>query len=633
MHAVVETMASPLAPQTPASPILGAGAAEVAQLVDDFKNMGVADEDRPTLNPEQERALTLAVQGENVFITGVGGTGKSVLLREMRERLEKEGKVVAIAAPTGLAAEAIQGATIHSVAGVGVPTTIRGFGFPNQLNRSRIKKYDVLMIDEVSMVSGEMFDRLSEHFSAVRGFDGAPFGGLQIILFGDFLQLGPIDETKRRTGKKEGFCPALFLNRGWAFESWSWQDLHLKSVELMKVFRQQDEAFVDVLRRIRRGDQNAHAELMKMHDAEHRRESTGHERVSATTLVASNAEADKINTEELKKLKGRSRHFHARDSVEVDENLSNADHDHARRHLENSGVPKNIRVSEKLELKAGAQVMMMKNMEVVVEGEKRKLVNGSRGKVTEFTGVASLKPEMEKQLEELKKERESVPEADAETEEVRYLDGRISRLTNQIAWINVHNPGVVPKVLFNGFPRSVHVFPEEFKFETVGLGRNVRSQIPLMHAWTITMHKAQGMTLSSVVAKCGRIFADGQAYVAFSRAKSLRGLRIENFDQSKIMASEVAKRFHDDKLSGEKYKYWYDNVISLRTDEHADVLKQLLHVHRRDEPKEALAMNRLRTEADDKWKCPVCRQCNRCCHDVIEAVERTIKRGSKRGRE
>ena len=278
-------------------------------------------------------------------------------------------------------------------------------------------------------------------------------------------------------------------------------------------------------------------------------------------------------------------------------------------------------------------VMMMKNMEVVVEGEKRKLVNGSRGKVTEFTDVASLKPEMEKQLEELKKERESVPEADAETEEVRYLDGRISRLTNQIAWINVHNPGVVPKVLFNGFPRSVHVFPEEFKFETVGLGRNVRSQIPLMHAWTITMHKAQGMTLSSVVAKCGRIFADGQAYVAFSRAKSLRGLRIENFDQSKIMASEVAKRFHDDKLSGEKYKYWYDNVISLRTDEHADVLKQLLHVHRRDEPKEALAMNRLRTEADDKWKCPVCRQCNRCCHDVIEAVERTIKRGSKRGRE
>ena len=273
----------------------------------------------------------------------------------------------------------------------------------------------------------------------------------------------------------------------------------------------------------------------------------------------------------------------------------------------------------------------MKNMEVVVEGETQKLVNGSRGKVTEFTGVASLKPEIKKQLEELKKEREGVPEADAETEEVRRLDGRISRLTNQIAWIDVHNSGVVPKVLFNGFPRSVHVFPEEFKFETVGLGRNVRSQIPLMLAWTITMHKAQGMTLSSVVAKCGKIFADGQAYVAFSRAKSLRGLRIEGLSQSKIMASEVAKRFHDHRPSGKKY--WYGKVPSLPTDEHADVLKKLLRVHRDDEPKEALAMNRLRTEADDKWKCPICRQCNRCCHDVIEAVERTIKRGSKRGRE
>ena len=96
-------------------------------------------------------------------------------------------------------------------------------------------------------VSGEMFDRLSEHFSTVRGYDGAPFGGLQIILFGDFLQLGPIDQTKRRTDTKQGFCPALFLDRGWAFESWSWQDLRLESVELTKVFRQQDEAFVDVL--------------------------------------------------------------------------------------------------------------------------------------------------------------------------------------------------------------------------------------------------------------------------------------------------------------------------------------------------------------------------------------------------
>jgi ATP-dependent DNA helicase PIF1 len=631
VHAVVETMASPSAPQTPASPIFGAGAAEVAQLVDDFKNMGVADEDRPKLNPEQERALNLAVQGKNVFITGVGGTGKSVLLREMRERLEKKDKVVAIAAPTGLAAEAIQGATIHSVAGVGVPKTISGFGYLNQFDRSRIKKYDVLMIDEVSMVSGEMFDRLSEHFSAVRGYDVEPFGGLQIILFGDFLQLGPIDETKKRTDKEEGFCPALFLNRGWAFESWSWQDLHLESVELMKVFRQQDEAFVDVLRRIRRGDKNAHAELMKMHDAEHRRESTGHERVSATTLVATNDEADRINTEELRKLKGKPQHFRARDSVEVDENLGPEDHVSAHDYLQKSGIPKNIRVSETLELKAGAQVMMMKNMEVFVKDETRKLVNGSRGKVTEFTDVASLKPEMEKQLEELKKEREGVHEADAETEEVRRLDGRISRLTNQIAWIADQNSGVVPKVLFNGFPRSVHVFPEEFKFETVGLGRNVRSQIPLMLAWTITMHKAQGMTLSSVVAKCGKIFADGQAYVAFSRAESLRGLRIEEFSQSKIMASEVAKRFHDHGPSGKKY--WYDKVPSLPTDEHADVLKKLLREHRDDLPKESLAMSRLKTKADDKWKCRVCKQSSQCCHDVKDAVERTIKRGSKRGRE
>ena len=208
-----------------ASPILGAGASEVAEVIDSLERITLAEESAPNLNAEQQRALDLVLEGKNIFVTGVGGTGKSVLLREMRRRLELEGKVVGIAAPTGLAAEAINGTTIHSVAGFGLPKTVNNLGIASQLKTSVIKSYDVLMIDEVSMVAGEFFDRVSEHMSAVRQ-NGRPFGGMQIVLFGDFLQLGPMDNTKKRG--KSGFCPALILNRGYAFESWTWRDLKLQ---------------------------------------------------------------------------------------------------------------------------------------------------------------------------------------------------------------------------------------------------------------------------------------------------------------------------------------------------------------------------------------------------------------------
>ena len=90
-------------------------------MIDGLERITLAEESAPNLNAEQQRALDLVLEGKNIFVTGVGGTGKSVLLREMRRRLELEGKVVGIAAPTGLAAEAIGGTTIHSVAGLVCP--------------------------------------------------------------------------------------------------------------------------------------------------------------------------------------------------------------------------------------------------------------------------------------------------------------------------------------------------------------------------------------------------------------------------------------------------------------------------------------------------------------------------------
>jgi hypothetical protein len=244
-------------------PIVGAGAAEVEDLVRALSRSHIAPEKTVAFSKEQNDALNAVEKGENVFVTGVGGTGKSVLLREMRARLEARGKVVCIAAPTGLAAENIDGCTVHAAAGIGVSSDVHGFGYLTQLHRNRIQNYDVLMIDEVSMLAGEFIDRLSEHFSQARQ-NSRPFGGLQIVFFGDFLQLGPIDNTEERANDKGGFCPSLFLNRGWAFASWTWSELKFKYVELKKVFRQSDEAFVNVLRRIRLGDRNTADDLKVM---------------------------------------------------------------------------------------------------------------------------------------------------------------------------------------------------------------------------------------------------------------------------------------------------------------------------------------------------------------------------------
>ena len=124
-------------------------------------------------------------------------------------------------ASTGIAAEAIGGTTIHAFCGLGVSKTIhQGFGYASVEVKRRVRECDVLLVDEVSMLSGEFFDRLSHHLKRLRG-DPRPCGGIQMILFGDFLQLGPVDDTEQRARSGLGFCPGLFLNRGWLFESWT----------------------------------------------------------------------------------------------------------------------------------------------------------------------------------------------------------------------------------------------------------------------------------------------------------------------------------------------------------------------------------------------------------------------------
>jgi hypothetical protein len=288
--------------------------------------------------------------------------------------------------------------------------------------------------------------------------------------------------------------------------------------------------------------------------------------------------------------------------------------------------------------------MMLKNMEIYLEGEEepKRLVNGSRGVVTKIVDVTVTVPALEQEVkkveDELAKTRTTLSD-----EELKRQTDRINKLKMQLAWIDAQptlqlrhdqqaRSATVPFVLFKGFPKAVAVFPEEFKFETVGLGFNIRRQIPLMCAWAITIHKAQGMTLPSLLVHAGKIFADGQLYVALSRVQSLEGLHVTGLTKDKILASSSAKAFYDNPSSPGSHRWWHRRPASRTEDHFATVLKKLME-SRGEVAKDALALGTLKSECNDdtEWRCEVCKRSSQSCWDVKDSVRRTIPR--KRPRE
>jgi len=189
---------------------------------------------RVFLSEEQQHVLDLVVRQEkSVFFTGSAGTGKSVLLREiisaLRKRHLRDAERVAVTASTGLAACNIGGTTLHSFAGIGlgkenVHELIKKIK-KSPKNRQRWMNTKVLIIDEVSMVDGELFDKLEEIARATRN-NGRPFGGIQLIITGDFFQLPPVPDSGRI---------ARF-----AFDAGTWNTTIEHTIGLHHVFRQKD---------------------------------------------------------------------------------------------------------------------------------------------------------------------------------------------------------------------------------------------------------------------------------------------------------------------------------------------------------------------------------------------------------
>jgi len=307
------------------------------------------------LNEEQLAVMKEIDDGHNVFITGPGGTGKTFLIRHICRHLEEKGKKVAITSLTGMASLLIgDGArTIHSWSGLGIGnrSVDESFQFIRQKHkkaREAWRNTDILIIDEISMMSDEFFEKLDELAKLLRWETEKPFGGIQVLCFGDFYQLPPI-------------------NTKFVFESARWNEVLDSIVCLNTIYRQKDPLFQKVLNEIRVGKVSDETDrLLKSRIGL----DFSKEEIQPTKIFTRRAMVDKINKEGLDAIKSEATTYNI-------VTKGKASTDSIKNGL--TKMDESAQYEKTLVLKVGAQVMLIANTNI-----EAGLVNGRLGLVTEL---------------------------------------------------------------------------------------------------------------------------------------------------------------------------------------------------------------------------------------------------------
>ena len=437
------------------------------------------------LSVEQQTAFDTFVRGKNLFITGPAGSGKSELIKHIYKHAIEHFKSIQICALTGSAAVLIgcKARTLHSWAGIGLAND----SLPNLIKRIKRNKYskeawttiNILVVDEVSMMSKKLFDILNLIGKTMRR-NNNPFGGIQLVFCGDFYQLPPVGNNNDDPDHSK-FC----------FESDDWNTVFLKSsqVQLVKVFRQKDSQYISMLNKIRRG-KITHTTDALLKTLVNKPINTSLI-TKPTRLFPVRKTADMINNKCLSNLDTESKTY----SVSLLHHLDMSKSDKIARsnftieqiNLELEYLSKNILCDQTFTIKIGAQVMSIIN----IKNDDNVLIvfNGSQGIVTNFcqtTGFPYVK-----------------------------FNSGIELLMSPHIWMSDKIPGI-------------------------GV-----SQVPLILAWAITIHKSQGASLDAAEIDIGSdIFEGGQSYVALSRVKSLDGLYLTSYDPSKIKTKKIVKDFY-----------------------------------------------------------------------------------------
>lgn len=455
-----------------------------------------------TYSDEQQLCFEKYLNGENLFITGPGGSGKSFLIKNIVKHAERHNKNIKVCALTGCAAILLEckATTLHMFSGI---------GFANKKNdeiveelfttkRYKLKNWrnlEILIIDEVSMMSLKIFlllDIIAKKFYK----NVNPFGGLQVIFTGDFYQLSPV--ANNCLEKEESmFC----------FEHELWNQLFPKEnqIVLKTIFRQKDETLLKILKYIRKGQITPGTRKALESRMFNTQELNLIKKDKILTILSPiKRDVEQINLKEYLKLDKSLEEreyqlsyvdlYSKYDKEEVeDENekknlfaLLLKSNDHLKKDYD--FLANTILAEKCLKLKIGTHVMCIANINL--NGELQ-IANGSQGIVVSFN---------EKKL---------------------------------------------PYVKFNTIEEPIlidyYIWKSEFN-KRVGL-----MQLPLIYSWAITIHKSQGLTLDYAIIDIGsNIFADGQTYVALSRVRCLEGLYLTSFDYSKIKCNPLVKKFYGD---------------------------------------------------------------------------------------
>lgn len=398
----------------------------------------------PPEKSDRERLIEALRSGASVVLLhGRAGTGKTSLILSLRD----EGFRHIVLAPTGIAALNAGGQTIHKF--FGVPPRIVNLDDIKPRHRlgSILRKVDLIVIDEISMVRADLLDVVDRTLRVHLDPD-KPFGGKKILLAGDFLQLPPVVE--------EHDVPIL-LNRGYdvpyAFGAKCIQNLrNLALIELSIVYRQSDPEFLELLRNVRIGEkleETVRCLNLRCHRP-HR------SRARPVILTSRTDAALEYNRRGLAGLPGDPIRF-----IGIFEGDFRVLRD-------------KLPAPEHLDLKKDARIMMVKN------DPERRWVNGSLGTV--------------------------------------------SRLSDSAVWVYLDefgNEEEVHKATWESIEYQYDILTQRVNPTVIG----TYTQFPIMPAWAMTIHKAQGLTLDDVRIDLGYgAFSPGQAYVALSRARSLEGL-------------------------------------------------------------------------------------------------------------
>ncbi|MFA4981457.1 MAG: AAA family ATPase [Candidatus Omnitrophota bacterium] len=280
---------------------------------------------------------------ECIYITGKAGTGKSTLLKYFKANT---GKKIIVLAPTGVAAVNVGGQTIHSFFRM-PPKIIQKDAIKRLRDRTLVENLDMVIIDEVSMVRADLMDGIDYALRLNRGKMKIPFGGVQMVFFGDLFQLSPVVEHEARELLEERYATPYF------FSAKVFNDCNLRSIELSTIYRQKDSSFMELLNRIRNKEYTE--EDLNILNGRVQKDAAAPKKDHTVILTTTNNLANMINQDRLSKLPGREVTYEAMKSGKFEE----------------SAYP----CPTALKLKKGAQVILIRN------DPNKQWVNGTLAKV------------------------------------------------------------------------------------------------------------------------------------------------------------------------------------------------------------------------------------------------------------